>query len=331
MDSNLPVSKLPRFVRTSKPMAENIPPLNITEVKPSFIARPLTASSNVNMMTPRPISSVSMSNDIKPLPKNKIENYAIGKQLGQGAYATVRLATQKRTKDIVAIKIYEKCKLTDTRKKTGLKREIHILKLLDHPHTLKLYDVLDTSKTINLITECIGGPSLHSYIKKQSDRKLKDQEAKSIFKQIVQAVAYCHSLNIVHRDLKLENIMLDKDKNVKLIDFGFSTISGKGQMCKIFCGTPSYMAPEIVKNVDYVGQYADVWALGVLLFAVLTGNFPFKGTSDRELFRKIESCKFVIPDTVDLNAQNVIKRILHKAPMERPSCEDLLKETWFQE
>ncbi|OMJ84384.1 hypothetical protein SteCoe_14541 [Stentor coeruleus] len=349
MDSSIPVRKVLRTIKTPKALLENTP-LSISTPKiPPAHSRPLTAISQVKkffplsfkdgsnkhltvtpLQTQRALSSTPKITDIKPLIKNKIENYAIGKQLGQGAYATVCLATHKKTKEVVAIKIYDKFKLTDTRKKSGVKREIHIMKLLDHPNTIKLYEVLDTNKTVNLVMECISGISLHSYIKKQASKRLHEEEAKTIFKQIVQAVSYCHSKNIVHRDLKLENIMLDREKNVKLIDFGFSTINGIGQMSKVFCGTPSYMAPEIVKNVDYIGQLADIWALGILLFAILTGTFPFKGSSDRDLFKKIEMCKFVVPEFVDACAGNIIKRILHKAPIERPSCDEILQEAWLQ-
>ena len=295
--------------------------------------RPETATPyyRSNTIQLRKLSITPTIPEKKPVtPKAKIENYAIGKHLGQGAYAVVKLGTQKKTKELVAIKTYEKYKLTDTRKKSGLKREIQILKMLDHPNTIKLYEVIDSVKNINLIMEFIGGLSLHTYMKKQALKRFEDSEAKSIFKQIVEAVNYCHSLNIVHRDIKLENVLIDKNKNIKVIDFGFSTISHKSQMCKLFCGTPSYMAPEIVKNLDYIGQFADIWALGILLFAMLCGTMPFKGKNDRELFKNIGFGKIVFPEHVDSSAQLLIKKILKNNPLERIACEDILNEQWLQ-
>lgn len=326
MDSNLKTVKLPRFIRTQTVRIENQieSPSSITQYTNQ---QPLAVSNFT-----RPHSSTPSSSDVKAIiTKNKIENYTLGKQLGQGAYATVRLATDKKTKGIVAIKSYEKYKLTDSRKRSGVKREIQILKMLDHPHTIKLYEVLDNAKTLNLIMEFIGGLSLHSYMKKQNLRRLPANEAKVIFRQIVEAVNYCHELNIAHRDLKLENILIDKNMNVKVIDFGFSTVSNKGVASKVFCGTPSYMAPEIVKNVEYVGQGADVWALGILLFVMTCGCFPFKGANDRELFRKIENAKIVFPEGIDLMVQEVIRKILRKNPIDRPTCEQILNDSWMKD
>ena len=255
MDLNLEAQKTPRFIKTCRKSTEfdQTPKLINTLIR----SRPITAT---NMRSSNQIRSVTMTPNQLSLRQNigKIEHYAFGKQLGQGAYAVVKLATQKRTKSLFAIKTYEKCKLSDTRKKSGVRREIQILQMLDHPNTIKLYEVLDTLKNINLVMEFVGGLSLHAYIKKQTSKKLEEKEAKIIFKQIVEAIKYCHSLNVVHRDIKLENVLIDKEKNIKVIDFAFSTISGIGKTSKLFCGTPNYMAPEIIKNIEYVGQFADV-------------------------------------------------------------------------
>lgn len=123
----------------------------------------------------------------------------------------------------------------------------------------------------------VGPRSLHSYLKSRPQRRLCEKEAKILFHQTVKAIHFCHSKNIVHRDIKLENILLDQDNNIKMIDFGFSIIIPSYKKLNIFCGTPSYMAPEIVNKVLYVGQTADIWALGILLYVILCGKFPFKG------------------------------------------------------
>lgn len=125
--------------------------------------------------------------------------------------------------------------------------------------------------------EYIGHTSLHAYLKSKINRRLEEKEAKYLFIQIVKGIDYCHYKNIVHRDIKLENILLDENHNIKIIDFGFSIIIPNYKKLNIFCGTPSYMAPEIVNKIMYSGNSADVWALGILLYVMLNGKFPFKG------------------------------------------------------
>lgn len=205
------------------------------------------------------------------------EEYTVGKEIGQGAYATVRIAIQKATNIRVAIKIYEKDKIMDPQRKKSVKREIKLLKMMSHPFIIKLYETLETNHHINIIMEYVGGPSLYSYLKSQPSKKLPENEARRIFKQITEALQYCHKKCITHRDIKLENLLMDENKNIKLIDFGFSTYMPNDQKVKMFCGTPSYMAPEIVLKKEYCGPPADIWALGVLLFALLCGYFPYKG------------------------------------------------------
>lgn len=125
--------------------------------------------------------------------------------------------------------------------------------------------------------EYVGKTSLHSYLRSKNGRRLEESEARRVYLQICKGMSYCHSKNIVHRDLKLENILIDDDNNVKIIDFGFSISITPDKTLNIFCGTPSYMAPEIVSKRNYKGQATDVWALGILLYALLCGHFPFRG------------------------------------------------------
>ena len=135
--------------------------------------------------------------------------------------------------------------------------------------------------------EYVGGGSLHGYLKSKPLRRLEEWDAKRLFKQIVEGISYCHQRCITHRDIKLENLLLDEENNIKIIDYGFSTCVPNEKKIKIFCGTPSYMAPEIVSKIEYSGPPADIWALGVLLFALLCGKFPFKGQNDKELYSHI--------------------------------------------
>ena len=141
-------------------------------------------------------------------------------------------------------------------------------------------------------------------------------------------ISYCHSSNIIHRDIKLENILLDSSNNVKIIDFGFATVNTPGSKSRLFCGTPSYMAPEIVGKRENPGPGADVWALGVLLFVMLTGVFPFKSASDRELYRLIMKGSFEFTVPVSPSAKNLIKKMLQIDLRKRPSCSQILNDPW---
>lgn len=150
---------------------------------------------------------------------------------------------------------------------------------MDHPNIVKILDVIETNNHVNIIMEYISGIPLSTYLKGQPNSKIAERDARRIFQPLVDSVRYLHSMKVSHRDIKLENILLDGRLSPKLIDFGFATcILDK---VKIFCGTPSYMAPEIVLKTEYRGEPADVWAMGVLLYVMLTGIFPFKGQTDK--------------------------------------------------
>ena len=258
-----------------------------------------------------------------------IDNYIMGSQIGQGAYAIVRSAIQKGMNKKIAMKTYEKSKLLDPHRKRCVKREIDVLEILDHPSIVKLYEVIDAGKQLHLAMEYIGGCSLHSYLKRRPNRKLEESEVRRIFKQILKGIEYSHSKNITHRDIKLENILLDEQNNVKIIDFGFATCFSHEKKVKLFCGTPSYMAPEIVNRIEYSGPPADVWALGVLLYVLLCGTYPFKGQVDKELYKKIQYGQFTVPSSISQGARSLISRILRLNPDKRPSVTDILKDAWI--
>ena len=203
--------------------------------------------------------------------KSSLDDYIIGKQIGQGAYAVVRIGLHKPTNQKVAMKIYKKYKLEEPNRRKSVKREIKLMEKMRHQHIIQLYEIIDTQKYVILVMEYIGGGSLHGYLKSKPNRRLEENDAKRIFREIVESLKYCHSRCITHRDIKLENVLLDDHGTIKMIDFGFSTCIPNDKKIKIFCGTPSYMAPEIVTKSEYCGPPADIWALGVLLFTCLSG------------------------------------------------------------
>lgn len=209
--------------------------------------------------------------------RGRLDDYIMGKEIGKGAYAIVKQGTHKLLNIKVAIKVYEKVKLLDIQKKGSVKREIQILKRINHPNLVKLHEVIETTKQTLLIMELVEGTSLLTYLKNQPNRRLNDDICKVIMRQLIDGLAYLHENHICHRDIKLENIIIDEKLNIKIIDFGFGVYNPQNKLQAFFCGTPSYMPPEIVQKKDYIGNFADVWSLGILMFTLLCGSFPFRG------------------------------------------------------
>lgn len=260
---------------------------------------------------------------------SSLEDYIIGKQIGQGAYATVSFGLHKESSRKVAIKTYDKYKLLDPQRRKSVRCEIRLMERLRHPNIVVFYEALDTPKQIYIVMEFVGGGSLHHFLKKRPGRRLEDHLAKRLFFQVCQGLRYLHERHIVHRDIKLENLLMDDSGTVKIIDFGFSTVVPPGKKLKIFCGTPSYMAPEIVARKEYSGFCADIWAQGVLLYALLCGSFPFRGQNDRDLYRKIVRGTFNIPETVGDGARAILTRILTTDMTRRPCIVEVLADPWL--
>ena len=162
-------------------------------------------------------------------------------------------------------------------------------------------------------------------IKKQNDHTLKEKRAIKIFYQVVQGIAYCHSKNICHRDIKLENILVKNNDEVKIIDFGFAIKNDANTYNKLLCGTPSYMAPEIVNKKKYIAQYSEVWTLGILLFVMLYGRFPFKGKNEKDLFMKIKEGDLCLPEDkfISSKVKKLLEKIIVVDPKRRPTAQDI--------
>jgi serine/threonine protein kinase len=256
----------------------------------------------------------------------KIDDYLITKELGKGSYAVVKLAMHKVTKNKYAIKIYSKQSLIDPQKRNTVKNEINILKQLDNDNIMKLYEVIDTSSNLYLVLEYINGINLLEIIKNEKYHFIKEERAKKLFIQVVKGIQYCHKKNIFHRDIKLENILVLKDDTIKIIDFGFGIKCNRDTYQKLFCGTPSYMPPEIVKKEKYIACYSDVWSLGVLFYAMLFGIFPFKGKDDDELFEKINEAKFFFPEynKIGDKTKELFEKIFIVNPIQRISLDDMI-------
>ena len=235
-----------------------------------------------------------------------IQSYSLEKKIGQGAYGAVKKGTHLETDCPVAVKVYEKYKLVDSQRKRSVMREIKILQKLSHPNIITLFEAFDSPKQVFLVTEFVDGMPLNDYTKRKfSSKCLPEIEVRLIGRDLLRAVAHLHENNIFHRDIKMENILVSKTKCVKLIDFGFSILSPKKRL-RLFCGTPSYMSPEIVLKKEYRGGPADVWAIAVVLFTIYCGSFPFRSPIERELYRKITKGLYVYPHQVS----PIFKRII---------------------
>ena len=193
---------------------------------------------------------------------------------------------------------------------------------------MKLYEVIDTSKYLYLVLEYIKGISLLEVIKNEKNHYIEQNKAMKIFLQVVKGISYCQSKNISHRDIKLENILVLEDDTIKIIDFGFAIKSNKDSYQKFFCGTPSYMPPEIVNKEKYIPQYSDIWSLGVLLYTMLYGRFPFRAKEEDKLFQLINEGNIIFPDNIFVkeNIKQLIKNIINVDPKLRPTTEEIIND-----
>ncbi|XP_071238708.1 MAP/microtubule affinity-regulating kinase 3-like isoform X14 [Salvelinus alpinus] len=211
-----------------------------------------------------------------------VGNYRLLKTIGKGNFAKVKLARHILTGREVAIKIIDKTQLNPNSLQK-LFREVRIMKILNHPNIVKLFEVIETERTLYLVMEYASGGEVFDYL--VAHGRMKEKEARAKFRQIVSAVQYCHQKHIVHRDLKAENLLLDADMNIKIADFGFSNEFTMGNKLDTFCGSPPYAAPELFQGKKYDGPEVDVWSLGVILYTLVSGSLPFDGQNLKQIMK----------------------------------------------
>ncbi|XP_043553435.1 MAP/microtubule affinity-regulating kinase 3a isoform X14 [Chiloscyllium plagiosum] len=255
-----------------------------------------------------------------------IGNYRLLKTIGKGNFAKVKLARHILTGREVAIKIIDKTQLNPTSLQK-LFREVRIMKCLNHPNIVKLFEVIETEKTLYLVMEYASGGEVFDYL--VAHGRMKEKEARAKFRQIVSAVQYCHQKQIVHRDLKAENLLLDADMNIKIADFGFSNEFTVGNKLDTFCGSPPYAAPELFQGKKYDGPEVDVWSLGVILYTLVSGSLPFDGQNLKELRERVLRGKYRIPFYMSTDCENLLKRFLVLNPSKRGTLEQIMKDRWI--
>uniref|UniRef100_A0A3P9MM50 Si:dkey-16p21.7 n=1 Tax=Oryzias latipes TaxID=8090 RepID=A0A3P9MM50_ORYLA len=208
-----------------------------------------------------------------------------------------------------------------------VEREIAILKLIEHPHVLKLHDVYENNKYLYLVLEHVSGGELFDYLVKKG--RLTPKEARKFFRQIISALDFCHSHSICHRDLKPENLLLDEKNNIRIADFGMASLQVGDSLLETSCGSPHYACPEVIRGEKYDGRRADVWSCGVILFALLVGALPFDHDNLRQLLEKVKSGVFHMPHFIPPDCQALLKGMIQVDPDKRLSLEAIQKHAWY--
>ncbi|XP_071214339.1 MAP/microtubule affinity-regulating kinase 4-like isoform X1 [Salvelinus alpinus] len=267
-------------------------------------------------------NSIASCSDEQP----HIGNYRLLKTIGKGNFAKVKLARHILTGKEVAIKIIDKNQLNPTSLQK-LFREVRIMKGLNHPNIVQLFEVIETENTLYLIMEYASGGEVFDYL--VSHGRMKEKEARATFRQIVSAVHYCHLKNIVHRDLKAENLLLDADSNIKIADFGFSNEFTMGNKLDTFCGSPPYAAPELFQGKKYDGPEVDIWSLGVILYTLVSGSLPFDGQNLKELRERVLRGKYRVPFYMSTDCEGILRRFLVLNPTKRCTLEQIMNDKWI--
>lgn len=266
------------------------------------------------------ISMASSTNSKRA--KAQIGPWQLGKTLGRGSSGRVRLAKHADTGQLAAVKIVPKTAPNElSGVPYGIEREVIIMKLLEHPNVMRLYDVWENKGELYLVLEYVEGGELFDYL--ISRGRLSEREAVHYFRQICYGIDYCHQFNICHRDLKPENLLLDKKRNIKIADFGMAALETAERMLETSCGSPHYASPEIVAGKNYHGAPSDIWSCGIILFALLTGHLPFDDDNIRQLLLKVQSGRYNLPHSLSLEARDLISRMLVVNPEDRLAMRDI--------
>ncbi|XP_026457085.1 CBL-interacting protein kinase 18-like [Papaver somniferum] len=259
-----------------------------------------------------------------------MEKYELGRVLGQGTFAKVYYARNLQSGQSVAIKVIDKDKVMKVGLIEQIKREISIMKLVRHPNVVQLYEVMATRTKIYFAVEYCKGGELFNKVAKG---KLKEDVARKYFQQLVSAVDFCHSRGVYHRDLKPENLLLDDNGNLKVSDFGLSALAESTRQDGLLhttCGTPAYVAPEVISRHGYDGVKADIWSCGVILFVLLAGYLPFQDANLMEMYRKIGRGEFKFPNWFPADVRRLLSKILIPNPYERISMAKIMESSWFR-
>ncbi|KAM7259825.1 hypothetical protein ACFE04_015566 [Oxalis oulophora] len=307
------------------------------------------------------MSSSSSSRTTAGVGRTRVGKYELGRTLGEGNFAKVKFAKNLENGENVAIKILDKDKvlkhkmitqqdavsgkcvcgpihnvwMDDSRRALSvsccIKREISTMKLIRHPNVIRMHEVMASKTKVYIVLEFVTGGELFDNI--ASKGRLKEDEARKYFQQLINAVDYCHSRGVFHRDLKPENLLLDANGVLKVSDFGLSALPQQVRedgLLHTTCGTPNYVAPEVINNKGYDGAKADLWSCGVILFVLMAGYLPFEDSNLSALYKKIHKADFTCPPWFSSSAKKLIKRILDPNPLTRITIAEVIENEWFK-
>lgn len=261
-----------------------------------------------------------------------VGNYELGRTLGRGNFGKVKYARNTLSGHGFAVKILDKSRIFQLCITDQIKREIGTLKLLKHPNVVRLHEVLASKTKIYMVLEYVTGGELFDRL--ASNGKLSEAEGRKLFQQLIDGVSYCHDKGVFHRDLKLENLLVDDRGNIKISDFGLSALPQHYRndgLLHTTCGSPNYVAPEVLANRGYDGATSDIWSCGVILYVILTGVLPFDDRNLAVLYQKIFKGDVQIPKWLSIGAQSLIRRILDPNPVTRLTMVGIRADEWFKQ
>ncbi|QGA12665.1 hypothetical protein EYB26_000309 [Talaromyces marneffei] len=326
-----------KSIETTQPQVPHNSPVVVADTARLSVTTDSPGTSNRNSA----ISTTSTASGKGKL-KTHVGPWQLGRTLGKGATGRVRLAKHAVTGQAAAIKIVSKKSAAMVQSESiaamdrnasllgdqatrpmpfGIEREVVIMKLIEHPNVIDLYDIWENRGDLYLVLEYVEGGELFDYV--STHGPLPEEEAVRFFRQIISGLAYCHRFNICHRDLKPENILLDPNHNIKLADFGMAALQPAGHWLNTSCGSPHYAAPEIIYGRRYRGDKADIWSCGIILFALLTGFLPFDGGDLSNTLHLVKKGNYHIPTWLSVEAADMIQRILQKRPEDRISIQSM--------
>ncbi|XP_031401521.1 CBL-interacting serine/threonine-protein kinase 10-like [Punica granatum] len=263
-------------------------------------------------------------------PRVLTQRYELGRLLGQGTFAKVYYGRSLVGNHSVAIKVIDKEKVFKVGLMDQIKREISVMRIARHPNIVQLYEVMATKSKIYFVMEYAKGGELFDKVAKG---KLKEDVARKYFIQLINAVDFCHSRGVYHRDIKPENLLLDENENLKVSDFGLSALADSKHQDGLLhttCGTPAYVAPEVINRRGYDGAKADTWSCGVVLFVLLAGYLPFHDSNLMEMYRKIGRADFRCPSWFPTEVRRLLSKILDPNPCTRISIDKIKESSWFR-
>ncbi|CAH8355451.1 unnamed protein product [Eruca vesicaria subsp. sativa] len=265
-------------------------------------------------------------------PRNNIlmGKYELGKLLGHGSFAKVYLALNIKSGENVAIKVIDKEKIMKSGLVAHIKREISILRRVRHPYIVHLFEVMATKTKIYFVMEYVPGGELFNTVAKG---RLPEDTARRYFQQLISSVSFCHDRGVYHRDLKPENLLLDAKGNLKVSDFGLSAVAEQLRqdgLCHTFCGTPAYLAPEVLTRKGYDAARADLWSCGVILFVLMAGHIPFYDKNIMAMYKKIYKGEFRCPRWFSSDLVRLLNRLLDTNPDTRITIPEIMKSRWFK-